>query len=98
MHAATQLCLMPSGALHEATGNHNTGFYFAGASVLIAGMLLFLLKGATHQGEIEKEESQDDYSKMLQSTFNIQSTILMQLASPTSRCERQNSITAMTKF
>ena len=72
------------GALYEATGTHEAGFFFAGAMVLISGMLVLFLNGAKHLQEKEERVPQDNYSTstifhLLQSTVNLQSTIALQI-------------------
>jgi len=44
------------GAFHDATGNHDLGFYFAGAIVTAPGFLLFLIPWIKHTLLRKKEE------------------------------------------
>ena len=88
------------GALYETTGNHESGFYFAGALLLISGMLVFFLIIIKHLsrgegiGEGEEANNSNVTNNLLKSTLIIQSMIVM----PPTRCLRQNSKTAMTRF
>ena len=86
------------GALYETTGNHESGFYFAGALLLISGMLVFFLITVKHlsreEAEGEEHNNSDVTNKLVQSTLILQSMIVL----PPSHCQRQNSKTATTKF
>ena len=86
------------GALYETTGNHESGFYFAGALLLTSGMLVFPLIIVKHlssqEGDLEEANNSNVTNNLLKSTLIIQSMIVL---SP-SRCQRQNSKTATTRF
>ena len=86
-----------SGAFYEGTGNHDIGFYFAGAMVFISGVLVLLLTRLKHQKEEREEKMQDTYAestnKMLHSTLKLQSIIVLQLGLPSeSQTKRADSI------
>ena len=52
------------GALYEVSGTHKNGFYFAGAMLLISGLLVFFLFGVKHQHGKEERLTQDiDHEK-----------------------------------
>ena len=82
------------GAFHEATGNYEIGFYLAGAMVFTSGMLVFFLRHCGIKEKVTPNTYTESTNKMLYSTLIIQSMILV----PPSRCQRKNSITAMTRF
>ena len=86
------------GALYETTGDHESGFYLAGALLLISGMSVFFLIIVKHlsikEGEREEANNSNVTNNVLQSTLIIQSMIVL----PPSHCRRQNSNTAMTRF
>ena len=56
------------GALHESTGNHEAGFYSAGAMILISGILVLFINGIRHLSE--KGVTQDSYSKASYKYYN----------------------------
>ena len=56
------------GAFHEATGNHEAGFYSAGAMILISGILVLFINGIRHLSE--KGVTQDSYSKANYKYYN----------------------------
>ena len=91
------------GAICDATEDHDTGFYFAGAVILLSALLVFSLCVTKHLNEKEEGMTQNEnYSTnvqdMLQSTCNLQTTIVVQLGLPPSRCHRQNSRTVNTRL
>ena len=56
------------GAFHESTGNHEAGFYLAGAMILISGILVLFINGIRHLSE--KEVTKDSYSKDTYKCYN----------------------------
>ena len=74
------------GAFHVGTGNHEIGFYFAGTMTIISSMLIFFLNQVKNRSKIEERGKLHicgDYCReMLHSTFVLQSSIVLQLGSP----------------
>ena len=85
------------GAIHEATGNHEIGFDFAGAMVITSSLLIFTLNRVDAKSKrVNYAESCD---KMLHSTFLLPSSIVLQLGLQSeSSNRRKNSITTTTRF
>ena len=91
------------GAIRDATGDHDSGFYFSGSVMLLSALMVFSLCVAKHLNEKEERMTQNEnYSTnvqdMLQSTCNLQTTIVVQLGLPPSHCHRQNSGTVNTRL
>ena len=66
------------GALYEATGHHETGFYFAGAMLLMSGELIFFLNGVKHLREKEERVTQNNYFKDTDNGIGQEKTWLLQ--------------------
>ena len=67
------------GALHAATGDYDAGFYFAGAMILVSGIMLFLLP--RNQRKTEYIYSQPAM-KFLDATLRDRSAVAWQLGVP----------------
>ena len=59
------------GALHAATGDYDAGFYFAGATILVSGIMLFLLPRKQRKTEWTYSKSSMNF---LDATLAIRST------------------------
>ena len=67
------------GALHDATGDYDAGFYFAGATILVSGIMLFLLPRKQRKTEWTYNQSSTNF---LEATLAIQSALAWQLGVP----------------
>ena len=64
------------GTLHAATGDYDAGFYFAGAMILVSGIMLFLLPSKQRKTEWTYGQFSMNY---LDVTLSIQSAVALQL-------------------
>ena len=78
-----------SGALHDASGNHYNGFYLAGSSMLISGLLLLLIPFIKHMKNKKKYEREPliqakSTTAMMRSVHALHSALEWQLGLPPS--------------
>ena len=64
------------GALHDATGDYDAGFYFAGTMILVSGIMLFLLPRKQRKTEWIYPKSSENF---LDATLAIRSTFAFPL-------------------
>ena len=67
------------GALHDATGDYDAGFYFAGATILVSGIMLFVLPRKQRKTEWTYNQSSMNF---LEATLAIRSAFAWQLGVP----------------
>ena len=78
-----------SGALHDASGNHYSGFYLAGSSMIISGLLLLLIPWIEHMKQKRKCEREPlihakSTTEMMRSVHALHSALEWQLGLPPS--------------
>ena len=67
------------GALHAVTGDYDAGFYYAGATILVSGIMLFLLPRKQRKTEWIYNQSSMNF---LEATLVIRPAVAWQLGVP----------------